>query len=106
MMPGRGVPGVIPAPLLAPGRRDDRLAVDARRGPGMVGLLRRADLAADPVVTLWDSLSAAQPDRRPKLRQSAVPVRAANPPDVMNASGVLCSARDFYFLENLLTPAS
>ena len=53
MMPGRGVLGVIPAPLLAPGGRVDRLAVDARRGPGMAGLLRRADLDVRPENRTW-----------------------------------------------------
>src|SRR5208337_2760429 len=42
--------GVIPAPLLAARGGVDRLAVDARRGPGRVGLLSRADLAAKKVV--------------------------------------------------------
>jgi hypothetical protein len=50
MMPGRSILDIIPAALLAPGGRVGRLAVDARRGPGIAGPPRRADLAAEPVV--------------------------------------------------------
>ncbi len=52
------------------------------------------------------TVSTTQMDRRRRMRQSAVPVRAAIPTDVMNGSNVLCSACDFLFLENLLTCGS
>src|SRR5512142_3502416 len=50
--------GVVAASLLAPGGRVDRLTVDARRGAGVVGLLRRAGLAAEQVM---DPVQSAVP---------------------------------------------
>ena len=49
-LPAVDVLGVVAAPLLAAGGGVDRLAVDARGGAGVVGLLRRADLRAEQVV--------------------------------------------------------
>src|SRR5271157_6670197 len=52
--PAIDVLGVVPAPLLAARGGVARLAVDARRGPGRVGLLLRADLAAEQVVDRFE----------------------------------------------------
>src|SRR3982751_4703810 len=49
-LPPVDVLGVVPPPLLAPGGRVDRLAVDARRGAGVVRLLPGTDLLAEEVV--------------------------------------------------------
>ena len=51
-LPAVHVLGVVPAPLRAAGGGVDRLAIDARGGAAVVGLLGRADLAAEPVVDL------------------------------------------------------
>ena len=42
--------GVVPATLLAAGRRIDRLAIDAGGGAGLVRFLRRADFRAQQIV--------------------------------------------------------
>src|SRR5512135_1376733 len=57
-LPAVDVLGVVAAPLLAPRGRVDRLAVDARRGAGVVGLLHRADLASEPIM---DPVQSAVP---------------------------------------------
>ena len=49
-LPPVDVLGIVAAPLLAAGGRVDRLAVDAGGGPGVVGLLDGADLAAEQVM--------------------------------------------------------
>src|SRR5262249_47947105 len=49
-LPAVDILEVVAAPLLAPGGRVDGLAVDAGGGPGVVGLLGGADLAAELVV--------------------------------------------------------
>jgi hypothetical protein len=49
-LPAVDVLGVVATPLFAAGGGVDRLAVDARGGAGMVGLLRRADFTAERVV--------------------------------------------------------
>ena len=60
---------VVAAPLLAAGGGVDRLAVDARGGAGVVRLLHRADLAAEPVV---DQVQGAICRHRSKYRQTVL----------------------------------
>src|SRR6516225_2420228 len=49
-LPPVDVLGVVPPALLAPGGRVDRLAVDTRRGAGVIRLLPGADLLAEEVM--------------------------------------------------------
>src|SRR5512135_3926851 len=83
-LPAVDVLGVVAAPLLAPGGRVERSAVDARRRAGVVGLLPRANLAAEPVM---DPAQGAVPTPPVEVAPDGAPGREVGRPVSPLAAG-------------------